>query len=266
MSRVTVRTLAEMKAESSPITVLTAFDYALAGILDQAGVDVILVGDSLGMVALGYQNTLPVTVEEMLHHTRAVVRGVERALVVADLPFMSYQASADEAVRNAGRFLKDGGAQAVKIEGGGPMVPLVRRLVEVGIPVMGHLGLTPQFVHQLGGYRVQGRGEEAAERMRKEAIALEEAGMFALVLECVPSTLAAGISRELTVPTIGIGAGPDCDGQVLVTSDLLGLYQPLTPKFAKRYADLGAQARTAVDRYLAEVRQREFPGAEHTFD
>ena len=223
MGRVTTATLLEMKARGEKITMLTAYDYPTACLLDEAGIDMLLVGDSVGNVVLGYEDTLPVTMDEMIHHTRAVARGARRAMVVGDMPFLSYQASLPEAVLNAGRFLKEGGAQAVKLEGGSERANVVRALVETGIPVMGHLGLTPQSVHQLGGFRVQGKDEAAARRLLDSALALEEAGIFSLVLEAIPAELAAQVTSRLQVPTIGIGAGPDCDGQVLVVHDMLGL-------------------------------------------
>ena len=247
------------------IVCLTAADCAMARILDAAGLHLILVGDSLAMTVLGYETTLPVTLEQMLHHTAAVVRGVEHALVVADMPFLSYQASEDEAVFNAGRFLKEAGADAVKIEGGTIRGPLVRRLVENGIPVLGHIGLTPQSVHQLGGYRVQGRQPEAAAALLDAARALSEAGVFGIVLECVPPTLAQTISAEVAVPTIGIGAGAGCDGQVLVTADMLGLSGARTPRFVKRYAELENAIFAAASAYRNEVTDGTFPGPEHGY-
>jgi 3-methyl-2-oxobutanoate hydroxymethyltransferase len=254
-----------MKDRGERISMLTAYDYPIARLLDEAGIEVILVGDSLAMVGLGYETTLPVTMEEMLHHVRAVSRGVKRALLVADMPFGSFQASVEEGVRNAGRFLKEAGAQAVKLEGGREVADLTRRLTSVGIPVMGHLGLTPQMVHQFGGFKVQGRTAAAAERLREDALLLEEAGIFALVLEGIPWQVAEVITRELRIPTIGIGAGSSCDGQVLVTNDLLGLFDDFTPKFVKRYANLKEIIAAAFTRYLQEVRAGEFPGPEHAF-
>jgi len=247
------------------IVCLTAADYAMARILDAAGMHVILVGDSLAMTVLGYETTLPVTQEQMLHHTAAVVRGVEHALVVADMPFLSYQASEDEAVFNAGRFLKEAGADAVKIEGGAIRGPLVRRLVENGIPVLGHIGLTPQSVHQLGGYRVQGRLPAAAEALQASAVALAEAGVFGIVLECVPPALAVAITAAVAVPTIGIGAGAGCDGQVLVSADMLGLSGGRTPRFVQRYAELEQAIFAAASAYRNDVANGMFPGPEHTY-
>lgn len=259
MAQVTTKRLLEMAEKGEPITMLTAYDWATARLVDEAGCDVILVGDSLGMVVLGYETTLPVGLEDMLHHTAAVVRGVKRALVVGDMPFLTYQVSPEQAVSNAGRFLKEAGAHAVKIEGGQHMSSTVRRLVDVGIPVMGHIGLTPQSVHQLGGYRMQGKTEEAAARLVDDALALEEAGAFAVVLEVIPDDVARRISERLTVPTIGIGAGPYCDGQVQVLSDILGLAGDFVPKHAKRYADVAGVIDGAVRAYLDEVRAGIFP-------
>lgn len=254
-----------MKAEGRPVTMLTAYDFLLAGLVDEAGIDVILVGDSLGNVVLGYETTIPVTMDDMVHHVRAVARGARRALVVADMPFLSYQVSVEDALRNAGRLLQEGGAHAVKVEGGAAILNTVRALVGAGIPVMGHLGLTPQSVHQLGGFKVQARDAAAANRLLDDARALEEAGIFALVLECIPAPLARMVTGALGVPTIGIGAGPDCDGQVLVIHDLLGLTGGRAPRFVKRYADLRAQILAAVGAYREEVVARRFPGPEHTF-
>jgi len=264
-TRVTTVTLREMKDRSERISMLTAYDYPIARLLDEAGIEVILVGDSLAMVGLGYETTLPVTMEEMLHHVRAVSRGVKRALLVADMPFGSFQASVEDGVRNAGRFLKEAGAQAVKLEGGREVADLTRRLTSVGIPVMGHLGLTPQMVHQFGGFKVQGRTAAAAERLREDALLLEEAGVFALVLEGIPWQVAEVITTELRIPTIGIGAGSSCDGQVLVTNDLLGLFDDFTPKFVKRYANLKETIAAAFTRYRQEVKAGEYPGPEHAF-
>ena len=247
------------------IACLTASDYATARLIDQTGIPLILVGDSLAMTVLGYETTLPVTMEEMLHHTAAVRRGVEQALVVADMPFMSYQVSAEQALENAGRFLKDAGADAVKIEGGSLRVETVRTLVENGIPVLGHIGLTPQSIRQMGGYKVQGKVAEEAQVLIADANALADAGVFALVLECVPRALAAEITQSIDVPTIGIGAGPECDGQVLVTHDLLGMYSDLSPSFVKRYAELGPLMRQAFESYRDDVVQGDFPADEHCF-
>jgi len=263
--KVTTATIRKMKAEGTPITMLTAYDYSMAKIVDEAGIDMILVGDSLGNVILGYDSTLPVTMDDMVHHVKAVCRGVSRAMVVADMPFLSYQVSQKEAVRNAGRFMKETGAHAVKLEGGREFAGIVRAIVNAGIPVVGHLGLTPQYVHQLGGYRVQGKDTAAAEKMIDDALALEEAGVFAIVLECVPSPLAGLITGKLRAATIGIGAGLHCDGQVLVVNDLLGLYPGHTPKFVKKYANLHEQVNGALKQYIEEVRERSFPGPEHGY-
>ena len=264
--KVTTLALRQKKERGEPISMLTAYDYPTALIMDQAGMDCILVGDSLGMVVLGYENTLPVTMEDMLHHCRAVSRGAHGALLIGDMPFMSYQASAEEAVRNAGRFLQNGGMDAVKLEGGHERVEAVRAIVAAGIPVMGHLGLTPQSVHQLGGFRPQGRTALAAKRLLEDAFLLEEAGCFGVVLESVPVRLAALISKKLSIPTIGIGAGAGCDGQVLVTHDLLGLFDRFTPKFVKKYADLHGEMQKAFAQYMTEVQGRTFPAAEHTVE
>jgi 3-methyl-2-oxobutanoate hydroxymethyltransferase len=255
---VTVQKLLQWKQEKRPIITLTAWDYAIARLLDRAGVDIILVGDSLAMVALGHQTTLPVTLDEMLHHAAAVRRGVERALVVCDLPFLSYQESIPQAIHSAGRVLKETGVQAVKLEGGYPaLAATVERLTEIGIPVMGHVGLTPQSVHQLG-YKQQGKTQDEAERIWQEAIALAEAGAFAIVLEHIPSDLAAKITAKLPIPTIGIGAGSNCDGQVLVTADLLGLSDK-QPPFAKSYSNLQQVITQAVTDFATEVREHHFP-------
>jgi len=259
MKKVRTTDLREMKANGQKVTVLTAYDAVTARLFDSAGIDVLLVGDSLGMVVLGYDTTLPVTMEEMLHHTRAVARGASRALVVADMPFLSYQVSVEEAVRNAGRFVQEARAEAVKIEGGRPVLNVVKRLVEIGIPVMGHLGLTPQSVHQLGGFRMQARTEEAAQLLLQEARALEQAGAFSIVLESIPDQVAAEVTRALAIPTIGIGAGPFCDGQVLVGPDALGLYDGNVPSFVKQYANLRETITNAAREYAREVREGEFP-------
>ncbi|HBT46479.1 MAG TPA: 3-methyl-2-oxobutanoate hydroxymethyltransferase [Peptococcaceae bacterium] len=263
--KVTVLKLKEMKERGEKITMLTAYDYPSALTADRAGIDVILVGDSLGMVVLGFESTLPVTMEDMLHHTKAVMRARPSALVVADMPFLSYQVSVAEAVRNAGRLVQEGGAEAVKLEGGRPVADRVKAIVEAGIPVMGHLGLTPQAANQLGGFRVQGRDEETAARLVEEAELLQEAGAFSIVLECVPVDLARTITRRLRIPTIGIGAGPHCDGQVLVYHDVLGLFDRFQPKFVKRYARLGEEIVAALQQYCREVRQGIFPGEEHSY-
>jgi 3-methyl-2-oxobutanoate hydroxymethyltransferase len=264
--KVTTHTLRQKKERGEVISMLTAYDYPTALALDQAGIDAILVGDSLAMVVLGYQNTLPVTMEEMLHHCRAAARGARAALLIGDMPFMSYQASVEEAIRNAGRFLKEGGMEAVKLEGGRERAAAVQAIVAAGIPVMGHLGLTPQSVNQLGGFRPQGRTAVAAKRLLEDAFLLEEAGCFSLVLESVPARLAELVSRRLSIPTIGIGAGMGCDGQVLVTHDLLGLFDRFTPKFVKKYADLHGEMRRAFGEFIADVTAHRFPGDEHTVE
>lgn len=244
---------------------VTAHDYLTARLAERGGVDAVLVGDSLAMVALGHPDTLAVTMEEMLHHTRAVARGLERALLVGDMPFMSYQASVEEAVKNAGRFIKEGGAQAVKLEGGREYLPQIRAMIQAGIPVMGHLGLLPQRAVLENGYRVQGRQAEEAREIIREAEELAEAGVFALVLECVPREVAALVTRRVSCPVIGIGAGPNCDGQVLVLADLLGLYERLKPRFVRRYAELGTLGAEAVSRFVREVREGTFPGPEESY-
>ncbi len=264
--KVTTLAFRQKKEQGEPISMLTAYDYPTALAIDRAGVDSILVGDSLGMVVLGYENTLPVTMEEMLHHCRAVARGAKAPLLVGDMPFMSYQVSVEEAVRNAGRFLQQGGMDAVKLEGGRERADAIRAITGAGIPVMGHLGLTPQSVHQLGGFRAQGKTASAATRLLEDALLLEEAGCFSLVLESVPARLAEFISKKLTIPTIGIGAGAGCDGQVLVTHDLLGLFDRFTPKFVKKYANLHAEMARAFGEYMADVQARAFPGVEHTVE
>ena len=263
---VTVRDIRGFKERGERFTMLTAYDALSARLIDEAGIPLILVGDTLGMVMLGYDSTVPVTMDEMLHHTRAVRRGVTNAMIVGDMPFMSYQGSEEDGMRNAGRFLKEGGANCVKLEGGGRVVDLVDRLTDSGIPVMGHLGLTPQSVNQFGGYRVQGRTDEAAHRIVQDAKDLESAGIFALVLECVPEHVAAQVTTSVNVPTIGIGAGPHCDGQVLVYHDFLGINQGHTAKFVKKYADLGSQIRDAAKRFDAEVKSGHYPGPEHTYE
>jgi 3-methyl-2-oxobutanoate hydroxymethyltransferase len=262
-TKVTMPALGEMKRQGRPICALTAYDYSSSRLADEAGVDLILVGDSLAMVVLGHENTLAVTVDEMLHHTRAVRRAVRRALVVADMPFGSYHGAVDEGVANAVRFVKEAGAEAVKIEG--PRVELVRALSDAEIPVVGHLGLTPQSIHRMGGYRVQGRSADAALTLKAEAHALVEAGAGALVLEGVPREVAAAITAELPIPTIGIGAGPDCDGQILVFHDLVGLTFAPAAKFVRRYADAGALIRGAIEHYREDVEQRAFPSDEESY-
>jgi len=265
ITRVTTAKIRDMKKKGEKITMLTAYDYPTAVAMDSVGVDIFLVGDSLGMVVLGYDSTLPVTMEDMLHHTKAVARGTQQAMVIGDMPFMSYQVSAEEGVRNAGRFLQEAGAQAVKLEGGREVAEVTRRIAAAGIPVMAHIGLTPQSVHQLGGYKVQGKGDKAGQRLLEDAKILEEAGAFSIVLECVPKGLAKEITASLQIPTIGIGAGVDCDGQVLVVHDMLGLFERFTPKFVKKYAKMNDHIREAVKTYCDEVRSGAFPDDAHSF-
>ena len=264
--KVTTLTLRRKKGRGEVITMLTAYDYPTALAIDQAGVDAILVGDSLGMVVLGYANTLPVTMDDMLHHCKAVSRGARTALLTGDMPFMSYQVSVPEAVRNAGRFLQEAGMDAVKLEGGRERAAAIRAIVSTGIPVMGHLGLTPQSVHQLGGFRPQGMELAAARRLLEDALILQDAGCFSLVLESVPARLAMLISQRLQIPTIGIGAGVGCDGQVLVTHDLLGLFDRFTPRFVKKYADLHFEMARAFAAFKSDVETRSFPTQEHSVE
>jgi 3-methyl-2-oxobutanoate hydroxymethyltransferase len=264
--KVTIQLIQAMKTRGEPISMLTAYDYPTALVMDQVGMDIILVGDSLGMVVLGYESTLPVTMDEMIHHCKAVARGAKTALLVGDMPFMSYQTDTAEAVRNAGRFLQEGGMNAVKLEGGSEREETIRAIIRAGIPVMGHLGLTPQSVHKLGGYRPQGRDAEAAYRLLEDALILQEAGCFSLVLESIPGKLARLVSERLDIPTLGIGAGAGCDGQVLVTHDLLGIFERFTPRFVKRYASLAAEMRRAFDEFKQDVRAGAFPAAEHTIE
>ncbi len=258
-------TLKEKKARQEKISMLTSYDYSTAGLVDQAGLDMILVGDSLGMVVLGYENTLAVTMDDMVHHTRAVVRGTQNAMVVADMPFLSYHVSTEEAVRNAGRFIQEGGAQAVKLEGGVERVEAVKAILDAQIPVMGHIGLTPQSVNQFGGFKVQGKDLETARKLLRDAQALDKVGVFSIVLECVPSALAKKITEEVSVSTIGIGAGPDCDGQVLVINDMLGMFSGHIPKFVKKYVNLQPLIMEALKSYKKEVEEGSFPGPEHGF-
>jgi 3-methyl-2-oxobutanoate hydroxymethyltransferase len=264
-AKITAPRVIEMKRRNDPIVVVTAYDHPTARLADQAGVEILLVGDSLGQVVLGYESTLPVTMEDMLHHVKAVVRAKTSAMVVADMPFMSYQASVEDAVRNAGRLIQEGGADAVKLEGGERIAAALQRIVEVGIPVMGHLGLTPQSVLALGGYRVQARGEADQERLMREAKTLEAAGAFSVVLEGIPARLGATVSRELGIPTIGIGAGVGCDGQVLVTHDLLGFTLGHVPKFVRSYAAVADTMRDAFERFAADVKARRFPGDRESY-
>jgi len=262
----TIQVFREKKEHNEPITMLTGYDYPTAQALDRAGIDAILVGDSLGMVVLGYENTLPVTVEEMLHHCRAVARGARSAVLIGDMPFMSYQVSVEEAVRNAGRFLQKGGMDAVKLEGGRERLETIRAITSSGIPVMGHLGLTPQSFHVLGGFRPQGRTSATARRILEDALLLEDAGCFSLVLESISARLAELISKSISIPTIGIGAGAGCDGQVLVVHDMLGFFDRFTPKFVKKYANLQGEMQHAFVEYIADVMARRFPANEHTVE
>lgn len=263
--KVTIPALVTKKQQGNPITMLTAYDYSSALLVDKAGMDIILVGDSLAMVMMGLDSTNPVTMEVMLHHGRMVARGAKQAFLVGDMPFMSFQVSVEEAVRNAGRFLQEGGMEAVKLEGGRAMADRVRAITQAGIPVMGHIGLTPQSVSSLGGYKVQGKTAVAAYTLLQDALALQEAGCFSLVLEAVPAPVAAEISRRLAIPTLGIGAGAGCDGQVLVYHDLLGLFDKFQPKFVKQYANIGEQILRALDQYRQEVTEKTFPAESHTF-
>jgi len=257
--RVTAPGLMDMKARGEKISMITAYGYPWAKLADQAGIDILLIGDSLGMVVLGYENTLQVTMEDMVRHTAAVARGASRALVVSDMPFLSFQVNEEETIRNAGRLIRDAGAQAVKMEGCDHLTGTISRLVEIGIPVMGHVGLTPQSVHQFGGYKMQGKDAANAERIRCEALALQDAGVFAVVLEAIPAALAKEITRSLAVPTIGIGAGPDCDGHVLVSHDVLGLYDGHVPSFAKQYANLWQITLDAFKAYNSDIKERRYP-------
>jgi 3-methyl-2-oxobutanoate hydroxymethyltransferase len=263
--RITIQQIQEMKERGERIAMLTAYEYSIAKLLDAAGVQMMLVGDSLASVVLGYETTIHATMDDMVRHTQAVVRGTERALIVGDLPFMSYQVSSEEALRNAGRLMREGGAGAVKLEGGVTVAETVRRIVQAGVPVMGHIGLTPQSVHQLSGHKVQGRTAEVAARLLADAVALEQAGAFAVVLEGMPTLLASEVTRRLRIPTIGIGAGPECDGQVQVIHDLLGLFTDFVPRHARKYADLGKQIKDAARRYADDVREGTFPTAKESF-
>ncbi|MFJ9496821.1 3-methyl-2-oxobutanoate hydroxymethyltransferase [Brevibacillus centrosporus] len=263
--QITTSDIRKKKEAGIPITMMTAYDFPSAKLVEEAGVDMILVGDSLGMVVLGYDSTIPVTMEDMVHHTKAVTRAAKRAFVVADLPFLSYHGTVEEGVKNAGRLMQDGLAKAVKMEGGQELAPLVTRCVQAGIPVVGHIGLTPQSVHQLGGYKVQGRDLEQAQRLLEDALALQAAGIFAIVLECVPEEVTGMIAKKLEIPVIGIGAGVTCDGQVLVFHDVVGYASSITPKFVKRYADIGETIREAVAGYVQDVEKRSFPAPEHVF-
>ncbi len=263
--KVTKNTILEMKRKGKKIVALTSYDYLSTKIIDGGGIDLILVGDSLGMVVLGYDNTLPVTVEEVIHHLKAVTRAKPKAMVAGDLPFMSYQASVEDAVRNAGRLVKEGGAESVKLEGGERYVPVIEAILHASIPVVGHLGLTPQSLYQFGGYKVQGKDRESAERLFRDALSLERAGCFAVVLEGIPWQLAKRITEAVSIPTIGIGAGPHCDGQVLVINDMLGIYEHPLPKFVKKYGELGEEMKQAISEYARDVREGRFPGFEHSY-
>jgi 3-methyl-2-oxobutanoate hydroxymethyltransferase len=263
--KVTIPDLQAKKEEGHRITMVTAYDYPNGVLVDKAGIDIILVGDSLAMVVLGYENTVPVTMEEMLHHCRAVARGAKHPMLVGDMPFMSYQVSIQQGVDNAGRFLKEANMDVVKLEGGKERAEVVRAIVDAGIPVMGHIGLTPQTISKLGGFRMQGKSLGAAIKVVEEAVALEEAGCFSIVLEAIPDRLAAIVTKRLKIPTIGIGAGPDCDGQVLVLHDMLGMFDRFTPKFVKKYANLSELGVQALQQYVDEVEKGTFPGPEHVF-
>ncbi|MFQ5709466.1 MAG: 3-methyl-2-oxobutanoate hydroxymethyltransferase [bacterium] len=265
MKKVTAPSLKEMKERGEKIVALTAYDYIFASILDEAGIDVILIGDSGAMVFSGHETTLPITMEEMLYHVKAVHRGTKRALLVADMPFLSYQINPDQAIENAGRFLKEGNAESVKVEGGEHIAETIRRMVQVGIPVMGHLGLTPQSIHNFGGYGVRGGNAVEAQSLVEDAMILEQAGVFSMVLEKIPTELAKKITEKVSVPTIGIGAGKYCDGQVLVTHDMIGLFEKFKPKFVRRYAELGKEIRTACKRFTDDVKERKFPDAIESF-
>jgi 3-methyl-2-oxobutanoate hydroxymethyltransferase len=263
--KITVPHILKMKQRAEKITCLTAYDYSFARILDEAGVEMLLVGDSLGCVVQGQPNTLAVTMDEMIYHTRLVARGRKRALLISDMPFLSYQTSREQALQNAGRFLKEAGAEAVKLEGGVTVRETIDVIVKAGIPVMGHVGLTPQSVHQFGGYKIQGREKDRRERVLRDALAVEEAGAFSIVLEGMPLELAKEITERLTIPTIGIGAGAHCDGQVLVIHDMLGLFDDFTPKFVKRYADLKNTVTDAAKEFIGDVKEKKFPTEEHSF-
>lgn len=261
----TVTSFQNAKDKGEKITMLTAYDYSMAKMVDEAGVDSILIGDSLGMVFQGHDSTLPVTVDDIIYHTKAVVRGAKSALIVADMPFLSYHVSVEDAVRNAGRLVKEGGAEAVKLEGGVAIADVVKAIVEAQIPVMGHLGLTPQSVNAFGGYKVQGRDEEAARQLIEDAKAIEAAGAFSIVLECIPDRLAKLVTEAISIPTIGIGAGSDCDGQVLVVNDMLGMFTDFVPKFVKQYVQLSGDIKGAIEGYVSEVKEGSFPAAKHNF-
>jgi 3-methyl-2-oxobutanoate hydroxymethyltransferase len=263
--KVTIADLKQKKATGQKITMMTAYDYPTANLVDQAGIDTVLVGDSLGMVVLGYESTVPVTMDEMIHHCKAVCKAAKYSFVIGDMPFMSYQISVERAIENAGRFIKEAGCESVKLEGGSEMAPVVKAIVDAGIPVCAHIGLTPQTATKLSGFKVQGKDAESARALKESAKALEEAGAFMIVMECIPDVLAAKISKELTIPTIGIGAGRDCDGQVLVYHDLVGLFERFTPRFVKQYINLSPKIREALVQFREEVEAGTFPGPEHSF-
>ncbi|HPP37998.1 MAG TPA: 3-methyl-2-oxobutanoate hydroxymethyltransferase [Thermosynergistes sp.] len=265
MPKVTIQQLQKMKAEREKISMITAYDYPSARFVDKAGIEIILVGDSLAMTVMGLDSTVPVTMEEMVHHTKAVVRGVENAMVIGDLPFGSYNQSKEQAIANATRLMKEGGCDAVKLEGGVEMAEITKAIVDAGIPVMGHIGLTPQTISKLGGFKVQGKGAQEAEKLLKSALALQEAGIFSIVLECVPEEVGRLVTEKLSIPTIGIGGGRYCDGQVLVFHDTLGLFEKFLPKFVKRYRNLGEEIVKALEEYKQEVKEGKFPGPEHVF-
>lgn len=264
--QVTTTTLRKMKREGKKIAMLTAYDFLSAQILDEAGIDIILVGDSVGMVVAGYENTLPVTMDNMIYHTEIVARAARRAMVIGDMPFMSYQVNPEEALRNAARFLTEGRAKAIKLEGGRAMAPTIKKIIRAGIPVMGHIGLTPQSVYKFGGFRLQGRQPEDAQRILDAARSVADAGVFALILEKIPSELAEQVTATLDIPTIGIGAGPHCDGQVLIQQDMLGLFDRFRPRFVKRYAEIGQTMRQAFEAYIQDVREGRFPADEHSYE
>jgi len=263
--KVTITTLSEMKASGEKITMLTCYDYSMSVLLDSSGIDMILVGDSVGNVVLGYENTLPVTMDEMIHHCKAVTRGAKRAFIVGDMPFMSYQVSTEEALKNAGRFMKEANVNAVKLEGGHEILETMEKIVSIGIPVMGHLGLTPQSLNVFGGYGLRGGSQEESMQIINDAKKLEEAGAFAIVLEKIPAILAKQITQNLKIPTIGIGAGVYCDGQVLVAHDMLGLFERFIPKFSKKYAEMGKEMRECFRNYIDEVKNQKFPSEEHSY-
>ena len=263
--KVTISELQQKKESGEKITMMTAYDYPMAGLVDESGIDTILVGDSLGMVVLGYESTVPVTMDEMLHHCKAVSRGAKRSFIIGDMPFMSYHVSIEQAIENAGRFIKESGCDAIKLEGGSDMAPVVRALVKAGIPVCAHIGLTPQTATMLSGFKVQGKDAESAQELMESAQNLEEAGAFMIVMECIPDRLAVNITEALTIPTIGIGAGEHCDGQVLVFHDLVGLFERFTPKFVKQYINLSPMIKAALVQYKTEVEEGTFPGPEHSF-